>query len=89
MRIVAIALVLGSAPAFAGRCDIFNDSGETWTIESGNTSNQRIGAHTHTSIDAGKITAKSDTGKSVGGTCADASKIAIVDDHGVFVIKTQ
>ncbi len=82
-----IALLAGAA--WAGRCDIFNDTGTSFTIESGNVSNQRVGGHTHTSIASGKIIAKSDDGKGVGGSCNDGDKIKIVDDHGVYIIKPQ
>ncbi len=85
---VAIVTLYGGL-AFAGRCDIFNDTGTSFTIESGNTSNQRVGAHTHTSIASGKIIAKSDDGKGAGGSCNDGDKIKIVQDGGVYIIKPQ
>ena len=94
MRILVTALAVAavtlmSGLALAGRCDIFNDTGTSFTIESGNVSNQRVGAHTHTSIASGKIIAKSDDGKGVGGSCNDGDKIKIVADGGVYIIKPQ
>ena len=75
--------------AAAGRCDLFNDTGTSFTIESGNVSNQRVGGHTHTSIAAGKIIAKGDDGKGAGGSCADGAKIKIVQEQGVYLILPQ
>ena len=46
-------------------------------------------AHTLTTIHAGTISAKADSGKSVGGSCQDGDKIAIVEKDGVLVIKPQ
>jgi|WetSurMetagenome_2_1015567.scaffolds.fasta_scaffold1594390_1 hypothetical protein len=85
--LVVTVITLFSQLAQAGRCDIFNDTGTSFLIESGNTSNQRVSAHTHTSIASGKIIAKSDDGKGVGGSCNDGDKIKIVLDSGVYIIR--
>ncbi len=78
-----------AAPAWAGRCDIFNSTSTSFTIESGNVSNQRVGGNTHTSISSGKIIAKADNGKGVGGSCGDGDKIKIVEEKGVYIIVPQ
>lgn len=83
---IAIALTGFSSTAFAGSCDIFNDTDYDFTVESGNVSNQQVNSHTHTSIASGKIKAKSDSGKGVGGSCQDGDDIKIVEDDGVLMI---
>jgi len=81
----AVAASLLSFQAYAG-CQIHNDTGESFTIESGNTSNQRVGGHTTTSIAAGKIIAKGDKGQNVGGSCKDGEKVKIVEEKGAFIL---
>jgi hypothetical protein len=84
--LVVLGTILGSQLALAGRCQIFNDTGASFTVESGSTSNQRVGAHTHTTIDSGRIIAKSDDGKGLGGSCRDGEKVKIVLERGVYMI---
>jgi hypothetical protein len=87
---VALVLVLGlglvASPVWAGRCRIANTTKVSFTIESGNVSNQRVGAHTSTTIEAGKIIGKSDDGKGVGGSCKDGDKVKIVEEQGVYLL---
>jgi hypothetical protein len=89
-RIIAggiAALVLGaSAPSAFASCRIHNDTGISFTVESGNTSNQSVGAHTETSINAGKIIGRSSDGKSISGFCKDGDHLEIKDDHGVPIL---
>lgn len=86
----AVSAVLFAAPALAsGRCTIHNETGYSFTIESGDTSNQRVGGHTETTIDAGKIIAKSDEGKAAGGHCNDGDRIKIVEEDGAVMIMPQ
>ena len=61
----------------------------SFTVASGNTSNQRVGSNTRTSIASGKIIAKGDNGKSAGGHCNDGDKIKIVEERGAFIIMPQ
>lgn len=90
MRVLfALAALSLSTTAFAGRCDIHNDTDQNFTIESGNVSNQRIEAHSQDSIESGDITGKSDSGKSIGGHCDDGQKIEIVEVNGSLVIRPQ
>lgn len=86
--LLALAAAFSASPAFA-RCSIHNDTGESFTIESGNVSNQRIGAHTQSSINAGTIKAKADSGKSVGGSCRDGDSVEIKLSGGVLVITVK
>lgn len=88
-HLILSALILAPGAAFAGRCDIFNSTNTSFTVESGNTSGQGVGAHTHTSIASGKIIGKASGGKSVGGSCRDGEKVKIVEEKGVFMIVPQ
>jgi hypothetical protein len=81
----ALAIVtLGHAASAS--CRIHNDTGYSFTVESGNTSNQSVGSHTETSIAAGKIIGKSKEGKTVSGFCKDGDSLEIKDDHGVPIL---
>lgn len=93
MRIVRLALstaaavaIVAGAHAASASCSIHNDTGYSFTVESGNTSNQSVGAHTQTSIAAGKIIGRSKEGKTVSGFCKDGDSLEIKDDHGVPIL---
>ena len=89
-RLMIAVLATGSAllaPRLAAAsCGIHNDTNYSFTVESGNTSNQSVGSHTQTSIAAGKIVGRSKEGKTVGGFCKDGDQLEIKDDHGVPVL---
>jgi hypothetical protein len=72
-------------PASAG-CSIHNDTSWSFTVTSGNTSNQQVGAHTQTSIAAGKIVGKSKEGKTIGGFCKNGDKLEIKNEKGVPIL---
>jgi hypothetical protein len=82
---LALACLLPGAYALAS-CSVHNDTNWSFTVTSGNTSNQMVGSHSQTSIAAGKIVGKSKEGKTVGGFCKDGDKLEISDDHGVPVL---
>jgi hypothetical protein len=85
---VSAAIVAGSHAAFAS-CRVHNDTGWSFTVESGNTSNQSVGSHTETSIAPGKIIGRSPDGKSVSGFCKDGDHLEIKDDHGVPILMSK
>ena len=71
-------------------CSIHNDTGFDFKVESGNTSNQSVGAHTSTSIAAGRIIGKDEkSGKTISGSCKDGDKLEVTDDHGVPVLTVK
>lgn len=90
MHRILFAFVAAALPvsAWAG-CGIHNDTGYSFKIESGNVSNQSVGAHTTTSIAAGTIIAKTSDGKTVTGACKEGDKIEIVEEKGALVLKPQ
>jgi hypothetical protein len=81
----ALACLLHGAHA-AASCSVHNDTKWSFTVTSGNTSNQMVNSHSQTSIAAGKIVGKSKEGKTIGGFCKDGDKLEITDDHGVPVL---
>jgi hypothetical protein len=88
MKLIIAALVvaaLGAVPA-AARCSIKNETKYSFTIESGNVSNQRVGANTSTTIAPGKIIAKGDQGKSFGGSCKAGDKLLVTEERGVVIL---
>ena len=83
--LIVAGLSCAAWPVWAS-CRVHNDTNYSFTVESGNVSNQRVGGHTTTSIAAGKIIAKADSGQSAGGFCADGSSIEIREEKGVVLI---
>ncbi|MEM6957045.1 MAG: hypothetical protein AAF411_08050 [Myxococcota bacterium] len=92
-RLAAALLTLVGATAFSSvaeaRCRIRNTTSHSFTLSSGNTSNQRVGANTSTSIDDGEITGRSDDGTNVGGYCADGQTVVIRERNGSIVIAPE
>jgi hypothetical protein len=83
------ATLTSVAVASAG-CSIHNDTGWDFKVESGNTSNQSVSAHSTTSIAAGKIVGKDEkSGKTVSGFCKNGDSLEIKDDHGVPVLSAK
>ena len=64
-------------------CRVNNQTGYSFTVSSGNVSNQRVGAHTTTTIEAGKIQGKSAEGKTISGSCKDGTDLVIQEKNGV------
>jgi hypothetical protein len=88
--IVFAGTTLIASHASWGSCRIHNDTKWDFTVESGNTSNQSVGAHTTTSIAAGKIKGvDAKSGKSISGTCKDGDELEVKDDHDVAVLSKK
>jgi hypothetical protein len=85
----AALAVFAVAHAAQASCRIHNDTGFSFTVESGNTSNQSVGSHTETSIAPGKIIGRSKEGKTVSGFCKDGDQLEIKDDHGVPILMSK
>ncbi len=92
-HLIALSLVaatsLTSLVASAS-CRIHNDTGFDFTVESGNTSNQSVGAHTTTSIAEGTIKGiDAKAGKSISGSCKSGDELEVKDDHGVPILSLK
>lgn len=87
LSLVAVAAItLSVALPAAASCRIRNETKYAFTVESGNTSNQRVGSNTTTSIASGKILAKGDQGKSFGGHCKDGDSLVVKEERGVVFL---
>ena len=75
-------LAAGASRA-AASCRVTNDTKYAFTVSSGNTSNQRVGANTTTTIAAGKIQGKSNDGRTISGMCKDGGDMVIREKNGV------
>lgn len=82
----ALAVPLLAVGVAEASCRIDNTTKYTFTIQSGNVSNQRVGSNTITTIAAGQIVAKSDDGKTASGSCSDGDEIKIVEQGGAPII---
>lgn len=85
LALAAISAPLAAMPAYAS-CTISNNTDYSFTIDSGNTTNQSVSANGTTSIDSGNIVGKSSKGN-VGGSCSDGGHVKIImkDDAPVLV----
>ncbi len=88
MRTLLLAgtFVLASQGLASASCRVANETKYSFTVESGNTSNQSVGSHTTTSIAAGKILGKSKEGKTVSGFCKDGDNLVIKEEKGVPIL---
>jgi hypothetical protein len=81
-------LLAGQGRALAS-CRVSNETGYTFTVSSGNVSNQRVRAHATTAIEAGKIQGKSEEGKTISGSCKDGGDLVIVEKNGVPLLQPK
>lgn len=84
--LIAAAAILLTAGAAHATCRIHNQTKYSFRVESGNVSNQSLGANTITSIAPGKIIAKSNDGKSFGGSCTTGDQLVVKEEKGVVVM---
>ena len=80
------SLALLAAADARASCRISNETGYSFTVASGNTSNQSVGAHTTTTIAPGTIVGKSKDGKTFGGSCKDGDNLVLKEDKGVPIL---
>lgn len=80
--VVSGLLAAGGSRA-AASCRVTNETAFTFTVSSGNASNQRVAARTTTTIEAGKIQGKSAEGKTISGACKDGGDLVIQEKNGV------
>ncbi|HEY8923573.1 MAG TPA: hypothetical protein VIU64_04270 [Polyangia bacterium] len=83
--LATLATLAGAGVARAS-CRISNETGYSFTVSSGNTSNQSVGAHTTTTIAPGTIVGKSKEGKTFGGSCKDGDNLILKEDKGVPIL---
>ena len=76
-------LILSVAAPAGASCRIKNETATTFVVASGNTANQRVGAHATTTIAPGKVQGRSDDGKQIAGVCKDGGDLVIKEKNGV------
>jgi hypothetical protein len=86
---LALTWLVIAAPQAAASCRVANETGYKFTVVSGNVANQRVGAHTTTTIAAGKIQGKSDEGKTISGACKDGGDLVIREKNGVPLLQPR
>lgn len=90
VSICAAVLSVAFVSSAHASCRIRNETKWDFTIESGNTSNQRVGPNTTTSIAAGKIKGKdAKAGKTISGSCKDGDELVVKDDGGIPVLELK
>jgi hypothetical protein len=89
MKTIIIASLLSTAlfaSTAAAECRIKNETKWSFKVESGNVSNQSVGANTTTSIAEGKVVGKDEkAGKTFSATCKKGETLKIKDDRGTPV----
>jgi hypothetical protein len=80
--VVSGLLAAGGSRA-AASCRVTNQTAYTFTVASGNVSNQRVRGNSTTTIEAGKIQGRSDEGKTISGSCKDGGDLVIQEKNGV------
>jgi hypothetical protein len=89
MKNIIIAAFLATAAlatTAAAECRIKNETKWSFKVESGNVSNQSVGANTTTSIAEGKVVGKDEkAGKTFSATCKRGETLKIKDDRGTPV----
>jgi hypothetical protein len=80
---IVSGLLAAAGSRAAASCRVSNETGYSFTVSSGNVSNQRVGAHTTTTIAAGKVQGKSPDGKTISGQCKDGGDLVIQEKNGV------
>ena len=80
---VVSGLLAAGASRAAASCRVVNETGYSFTVASGNVSNQKVRAHATTAIEAGKIQGKSEEGKTISGQCKDGGELVIEEKNGV------
>lgn len=78
--VIGVSLTAASARA---SCIVTNETGYEFVVSSGNSPNQKVGAHATTTIEAGKISGKSPDGKTISGSCKDGSSLVVQEKNGV------
>ncbi len=87
IAVVAVVSTLSLAAAASASCRISNRTSHSFTVRSGNTSNQRVGSNTTTSIASGTIVGRSEDGASISGQCSDGDQLEVVEVDGVPVLR--
>jgi hypothetical protein len=86
--LVGGTLSLAPIPAVAS-CRIANETKYAFTVDSGNTASQQIGANAITTVAAGKIQGKSPEGKTISGSCRDGGDLVIKEKNGVPLLQAR
>jgi hypothetical protein len=86
---LALLATVGLGLQAHASCRIANETGTSFTVSSGNTSNQSVGAHATTAIAAGTIVGKSKDGKTFGGSCKDGDSLVLKEDKGVPILQPK
>jgi hypothetical protein len=79
--LVAGASLVGAAARAS--CVVTNETGFEFLVSSGNSANQKVGAHATTTIESGKIAGKSPEGRTISGSCKDGARLIVREKNGV------
>jgi hypothetical protein len=93
MTRITLCLLVGGTLSLAGpaaaSCRIANQTKYAFTVDSGNSASQRIGANAITTVAAGKIQGKSPEGKTISGSCKDGGDMVILEKNGVPLLQSR
>jgi hypothetical protein len=83
---LVLGLVIGAflmAARAHASCVVTNETAYEFVVSSGNSPNQKVGAHATTTIEAGKISGKSPEGRTISGSCKDGASLVVQEKNGV------
>jgi hypothetical protein len=80
--VLVTGISIGATSARAS-CLVTNETGYEFVVSSGNSANQKVGAHATTTIESGKISGKSAEGRTISGSCKDGARLVVVEKNGV------
>jgi hypothetical protein len=79
----ALALTWVCAAQARASCLVTNETKYEFVVSSGNSSNQKVKANATTTIEAGKVSGKSDEGRTISGACKDGARLVVREKNGV------
>lgn len=84
--VLGVLLLSASAEA---RCRITNDTSHNFTVASGETWGQYLGAYSTTTIDGGDMSGQSDDGREFSGLCRDGDAVTVKEIQGRIRVMRQ
>ena len=80
---LALGLALVGMEQARASCLVTNETKYEFVVSSGNSSNQKVKANATTTVEAGKVSGKSEEGRTISGSCKDGARLVVREKNGV------